>query len=85
MYGSIGKVETQYRAVGVTAEPDFDFVTVQNHAVAMEERETTGLIMIDVRLLLKGVKILAAFFQKEMTGSQVMPWYLDPFQNRDCC
>ena len=48
VYGSLSKVETQYRVVGVTADHVFDFVTIQNHAVVMEERQTSGLIMIEV-------------------------------------
>ena len=49
LYGSLGKVETLYRATEVTAEPGFDFLTIENHAVVMEEGQTSGLIMIDVR------------------------------------
>ena len=51
LYGSLNKVETQYRATGVTAENKFDFITVENHAVVMEEGQTSGLIPVDVRMV----------------------------------
>ncbi|KAH3717902.1 hypothetical protein DPMN_060698 [Dreissena polymorpha] len=47
VYGSEGKLEVQYRAEGVNAS-QYDFTTLENHAVVMEPGQTAGLIMIDI-------------------------------------
>ena len=33
----------------MTAENKFDFITIENHAVVMEEGQTSSLIIVDVR------------------------------------
>ena len=47
VYGSEGKLEVRYRAEGVSAS-EYDFSTIENHAVVMEPGQTSGLIMIQV-------------------------------------
>lgn len=49
LYGSEGKLEVQYRAEGTSAS-EYDFNTIENHAVVMEPGQTAGLIMIEVCL-----------------------------------
>ncbi|XP_053406312.1 adhesion G-protein coupled receptor V1-like [Mercenaria mercenaria] len=48
LYGSRGKVEARYRVEGISAVPEFDFNTIENHAVAMEPGQTSALIMIEI-------------------------------------